>query len=151
MMLADFTRVPGLGHTFRTTNDFEPETVMNSVRRVFVAAAAALALIGTNALAADANVAGEWTMTVETQAGTGSPTFSLKQDGANVTGTYKGQLGEAPVTGTVKGNEVTLNYTISAQGQSLAVTYSGTVDGATMKGKVSLGDFGDGTFTGKKN
>ena len=124
---------------------------MNSVRRVFVAAAAALALIGTNALAADADVTGEWTMSVETQAGTGTPTFNLKQEGSNVTGTYKGQLGEAPVTGTVKGNEVTLNYKVEAQGQALSVTYSGTVDGSTMKGKVSLGDFGDGTFTGKKN
>ena len=33
------------------------------------------------ALAADANVTGEWDMTVETQAGTGTPHFSLKQDG----------------------------------------------------------------------
>jgi hypothetical protein len=124
---------------------------MNSVRRLFVAAAAALSLVGVAALAADANVTGEWTMTVETQAGSGSPTFSLKQEGTNVTGSYKGQLGEAPVTGTVSGNEVTLKYSVEGQGQAMTVTYTGTVDGNTMKGKVSLGDFGDGTFTGKKN
>lgn len=124
---------------------------MNSVRRLFVAAAAAFALVGTVALAADANVTGEWTMSVETQAGTGSPHFSLKQEGTNVTGHYKGQLGEAAVTGTVSGNEVTLKYTVEGQGQALTVVYSGTVDGDTMKGKVSLGDFGDGTFTGKKD
>jgi len=124
---------------------------MNSVRRLFVAAAAACALIGTAAMAADANVTGEWTMTVETPAGSGSPHFSLKQEGTNVTGSYKGQLGEAAVTGTVSGNEVTLKYTVEGQGQSMTVVYSGTVDGNTMKGKVSLGDFGDGTFTGKKD
>ncbi|HMN46548.1 MAG TPA: hypothetical protein PKE27_18370 [Povalibacter sp.] len=124
---------------------------MNSVRRLFVAAAAAFALVGTVALAADANVTGEWTMSVETPAGTGSPHFSLKQEGTNVTGHYKGQLGEAAVTGTVSGNEVTLKYTVEGQGQSVTVVYSGTVDGDTMKGKVSLGDFGDGTFTGKKD
>lgn len=123
---------------------------MNSVRRLFVAAAAALSLVGVAALAADANVTGEWTMTVETQAGSGTPTFSLKQEGTNVTGSYKGQLGEAPVTGTVSGNEVTLKYNVEGQGQSMTVTYTGTVDGNTMKGKVVLGDFGDGTFTGKK-
>jgi hypothetical protein len=30
------------------------------------------------------------------------------------------------------------------------VTYTGTVENGTMKGKVTLGDLGEGTFTGKK-
>jgi hypothetical protein len=122
---------------------------MKILRRLFITMLASAALAGA-ALAADANVAGEWDFTVETQAGTGSPHFSLKQDGTAVTGTYKGQLGEAPVTGTVKGNELTLNFKVSAQGADLAITYSGTVEGDTIKGKVSLGDMGEGTFTGKK-
>jgi hypothetical protein len=122
---------------------------MKILRRLFITLLASVALAGA-ALAADANVAGEWDFTVETQAGTGSPHFSLKQDGATVTGTYKGQLGEAPVTGTVKGNELTLNFKVNAQGADLAITYSGTVVGDTIKGKVSLGELGEGSFTGKK-
>ncbi len=122
---------------------------MKMLRRLFITMLASTALAAA-ALAADANVAGEWDFTVETQAGTGSPHFSLKQDGSNVTGTYKGQLGEAPVTGTVKGNELSLNFKVSAQGAELAITYTGTVEGDTIKGKVSLGELGDGTFTGKK-
>jgi hypothetical protein len=122
---------------------------MKILRRLFITMLASAALAGA-ALAADANVAGEWDFTVETQAGTGTPHFSLKQDGSNVTGTYKGQLGEAPVTGTVKGNELTINFKVNAQGTDLAITYSGTVDGASIKGKVSLGELGEGTFTGKK-
>ena len=101
-------------------------------------------------LAADVNVTGKWTMTVETQAGAGSPTFDLKQDGETVTGQYSGQLGEAPVAGTVKGAEISMSFKVSGQGQELVVTYTGTVEGDTMKGKVSLGEFGEGTFTGKK-
>jgi hypothetical protein len=123
---------------------------MKILRRLFITMLASTALAAA-ALAADANVAGEWDFTVETQAGTGSPHFSLKQDGTAVTGTYKGQLGEAPVTGTVKGNELTLNFKVSAQGAELAITYSGTVEGDTIKGKVSLGEMGEGTFTGKKS
>ena len=122
---------------------------MKILRRLFITMLASTALAAA-ALAADANVAGEWDFTVETQAGTGSPHFSLKQDGTAVTGTYKGQLGEAPVTGTVKGNELTLNFKVSAQGADLAITYSGTVEGDTIKGKVSLGELGEGSFTGKK-
>ena len=124
---------------------------MNSVRRLFVAVLAAAAFVSTGAIAADANVTGEWDMTVETGNGTGTPHFSLKQQGTNVTGMYKSAtFGEAPVTGTVKGNELTLNIKISAQGQELNIVYTGTVDGSTVKGKVSLGELGEGTFTGKK-
>ena len=122
---------------------------MKILRRLFIAMLASSAFVGA-ALAADANVAGEWDFTVETQAGTGTPHFSLKQDGSNVSGSYKGQLGEAPVTGTVKGNELTINFKVSAQGTDLAITYSGTVDGDSIKGKVSLGELGEGSFTGKK-
>ena len=122
---------------------------MKILRRLFITMLASAALAGA-ALAADANVAGEWDFTVETQAGTGTPHFSLKQDGSAVTGNYKGQLGEAPVTGTVKGNELTINFKVNAQGTDLAITYTGTVEGNAIKGKVSLGELGEGTFTGKK-
>jgi hypothetical protein len=123
---------------------------MKILRRLFITMLACTALAAA-ALAADANVTGEWDFTVETQAGSGSPHFSLKQDGTTVTGTYKGQLGEAPVTGTVKGDELTLSFNINAQGADLAITYSGTVEGDTIKGKVVLGEMGEGTFTAKKS
>jgi len=122
---------------------------MNIVRRLLVVGVAAAALV-SSAWAADANVAGKWTMAVTTPAGTGSPVFELKQEGSNVSGTYKGQLGEAQVTGSVKGNDLTLSYKISAQGQELAITYTGKVEGDSVSGKVSLGELGEGTFTGKK-
>jgi hypothetical protein len=55
------------------------------------------------------------------------------------------------VTGTVKGNELTINFKVNAQGSDLAITYTGTVDGDTIKGKVVLGELGEGTFSGKKS
>jgi len=122
---------------------------MNSLRRILLAASAAV-MLASLAFAADANVAGEWDLTVETQAGTGNPHFSLKQDGNKLTGIYKGMLGESPVTGTVNGNDISISFQVNAQGTDLAVSYTGTVDGATMKGTVKLGELGEGTFTGKK-
>jgi opacity protein-like surface antigen len=123
---------------------------MNSLRRMLLAASAATLMLATAAIAADANVAGEWDMVVESQMGTGTPHFSLKQEGSKLTGTYKGMLGETPVTGTVKGNDIAINFSVNAQGMDLDVSYSGTVDGATMSGTVKLGDMGEGKFTGKK-
>jgi len=123
---------------------------MNSLRRMLLAASAAAVLLTTSAIAADTDVTGEWDLTVESPAGTGTPWFKLKQEGAKVTGSYKGALGEAPVTGTVKGNAISIEFHVEAQGMEMDVTYEGTVDGPTMSGKVTLGDFGEGTFTGKK-
>jgi hypothetical protein len=101
-------------------------------------------------LASAADVTGTWIMAVETGAGSGSPTFILVQKGEALSGSYKGQLGEAQVTGTVKGDEVTIEYTVEGQGGTLAVKYSGKTDGKTMSGRVSLGQLGEGTFTGTK-
>ena len=123
---------------------------MNSLRRMLLAASAAAVFLTTSAIAADANVAGEWDFTVESPAGTGTPHFSLKQEGATLSGTYKGALGEAPVTGSVKGNAVTIQFRVDAQGMEMDVIYKGTVDGASISGTVTLGDFGEGKFTGKK-
>jgi hypothetical protein len=100
--------------------------------------------------ASAADVTGTWIMAVETSAGSGTPTFILVQKGETLSGSYKGQLGEAQVAGTVKGDQVTIEYKVDGQGQSLAVKYSGKTDGKTMSGKVSLGQLGEGTFTGTK-
>jgi hypothetical protein len=116
-----------------------------------VALVAAATLLPLAAIGADKpDVTGTWTMTVETAMGSGSPTFTLTQEGANVTGTYEGYFGEAPVTGTIEGDEVTLSIEVTAQGQDLKVGYVGTVDGDTMAGKVVFGQLGEGTFEGTR-
>ena len=115
-----------------------------------LAALLAIGALTIAQVAAAADVTGTWIMAVQTSAGSGSPTFILVQKGDAVSGSYKGQLGEAQVTGTVKGDEVTIEYTVDGQAGSLSVKYSGKTDGKTMSGKVSLGQLGEGTFTGKK-
>jgi hypothetical protein len=98
-----------------------------------------------------ADVAGAWTLTVETAAGTATPSLEFKQDGETLTGTYTSQVfGEQKLTGTIKGNAITFGFIGSLQGETVTVTYTGTVDGTTMKGKVTVGDLGEGTFTGEK-
>jgi len=118
-----------------------------SIRKIFLAS---VMILGSATAAWAADVTGTWLMTVETQAGSGNPTFVLKQEGEKVSGTYKGQLGEAPVTGTIKGNELAMSYKVSGQGMELEVKYTGTVDGNKVAGKLSMGEMGEGTFTGAK-
>jgi hypothetical protein len=103
------------------------------------------------AVAAQAkNVTGNWKLTIETPNGPGTPSLVLKQEGEKLTGTYKGRFGESPLEGTVKGNEIKFTVKVNAQGNELAIEYAGTLEGDTMKGKVKFGEFGEGTFSGKK-
>jgi len=99
---------------------------------------------------AKVDVTGKWAFNVETSAGAGTPTFTFKQDGEKLTGHYTGTFGEADLTGTVKGADITFSFTVDAQGNSLKETYTGTVDKDTMKGKLVIEGFGEGTFTAKK-
>ena len=106
------------------------------------------------AAAPASSITGVWEFDVKLDSGgTGAPTFTLKQEGEKVTGTYKGQLGEAPVTGTIKGNDFKLSYKVNAQGQDIEGTYAGKLTGKdTMEGTVtfSISDLGGGQFTAKR-
>jgi hypothetical protein len=95
------------------------------------------------------DITGAWILQVETQMGSGSPTFTFKQEGEKLTGKYKGMLGEADLTGTVKGDQVEFSFKVSGQIDG-TVTYTGTTDGKEMKGKTKFAELGEGTFTGKK-
>ena len=96
------------------------------------------------------DVTGTWIFEVNTAMGTGTPTVTLKQHGDKLTGQYAGSYGEAPLTGTIKGTAIEFALDMDAQGTIVHIVYSGVVDKDSMKGTVTLGDFGDGTFTGKK-
>jgi hypothetical protein len=98
------------------------------------------------------DLTGKWTFTVQTEAGTGEPTVTLKQDGEKLTGHYSSQvLGEADLAGTVKGQKIEFAFTADAQGTKLEVKYSGTVESKdALKGTVDLGGLGSGTFTAKR-
>jgi hypothetical protein len=99
-----------------------------------------------------ADVAGDWALMVDTDAGPTTPSVVLEQDGTELTGHYSSEtLGEADVTGSVSGNEVQFSFSASAQGFDVDVSYTGTLqDDGTLSGQISLGDLGGGTFTGKR-
>ena len=98
------------------------------------------------------DVTGTWTFTVQTDAGGGTPTVTLEQDGEKLTGHYSSQnLGEADLTGSVKGQEIKFTFNADAQGTSLTITYTGTIENKdSMKGSVDLGGMAQGTFTAKR-
>src|SRR5208283_4103870 len=97
------------------------------------------------------DISGNWEFSVDTAAGSGSPSFVFKQAGEKLTGTYTGLFGKADLTGTVKGDQIAFKFDFSYSGQSGVVHYSGTIESdKKMKGKVEIGDLGEGTWTAAK-
>jgi carbon monoxide dehydrogenase subunit G len=95
-----------------------------------------------------ADLTGTWSVAVALDAGTGAATFTFKQTGEALSGTYSGTFGQAQVTGTVKGDQVEWSFDNDQVGK---VTYQGSLDGAgKMKGTVIYGQLGKGTFAGER-
>ena len=106
----------------------------------------ALALLPLILLGAD--LTGTWSADVVLDAGSGTATFTFKQDGEKLSGTYTGTFGQATLTGTVKGDQAEWSFDGPQVGK---ITYKGALDGASrMKGTVIYGQLGNGTFTAQK-
>lgn len=122
--------------------------------RTTLAAVAALGLLLAAAARAQDKVdlTGTWIFDVQTDAGGGTPTVTLKQDGMKLTGHYSSQtFGEQDLTGTVEGQDVKITINADVQGTALTVVYTGTIESKdSMKGTVDLGGLGTGSWTGKR-
>ncbi len=115
------------------------------IHRVLVVTAVLLVGAGAASLSA-ADVTGTWTLNVYLDAGSGSPTFALKQEGDTITGTYEGQFGVADIKGTITGDAIAFSFDFEGG----TATYTGTVSGNTMKGTCEYGGLASGTFEGEK-
>lgn len=98
-----------------------------------VAAATLLLTLATVLAAADAT--GKWVAEAPGRDGTPTKqTYTLKVDGAALTGTVAGARGEAPITnGKVDGENISFEVTRERDGQSFTMKYVGKVEGDTLK------------------
>jgi hypothetical protein len=124
------------------------------MNRVFRCAALVAIVAGSTlvlAQSAKIDLTGKWTFNVQTDAGSGTPVVSFKQDGEKLTGHYTGQLGDLDFTGSVKGNDFTFAFSSELQGMKIDVTYRGTIESKdSLKGSVSIAGLSEGTFTAKR-
>ena len=96
-----------------------------------------------------ATMTGTWAIEAQHSAGRSTPTATITQTGEKLSGKYVGSYGEAPLTGSIKGQEFTFTVEIGTE-QKVEVVYTGTLDGDTIKGSLTMGEMGEGTFTGKR-
>ena len=96
-----------------------------------------------------ATMTGTWSIEAQHSAGTSTPTVTITQSGEKLTGKYQGSYGESELMGSIKGTEFTFTVEIGAE-QKVKVVYNGTLSGDTIKGSLTMGEMGEGTFTGKR-
>src|SRR5436190_18036397 len=114
----------------------------------------ALAVGAVSALAAD--ITGTWKADFETQRGLQKYTFTLKQDGTNVTGKAsverEGEKREADLKeGKVEGDTVTFVEPLKIQDNDIKITYTGKISGEEIKFTRQVGDFGSSEATAKRD
>lgn len=103
-------------------------------------------LLGSLSVAADAvpNVAGTWIASASNGLRRATQTITFEQDGAKLTGTFRGPRQSGTVEGTVTGNTVKFHVTATTP-----LDYTGTIDGDDMKGTLT-GDGKTGEWTASR-
>jgi hypothetical protein len=111
---------------------------------------AALCLVG--GLAHAAGIDGTWTASFDTQVGQQTYTYTLKVEGATLTGTAKGNLitDSTLSDGKVDGNKITFVEKGSYMGMPLQFNYSGELVGDELKLKRELMGFPAEEFVAKR-
>jgi enterochelin esterase-like enzyme len=113
-----------------------------------------LAVASLSAFAAD--VTGTWKAEFETQRGLQKYTFTLKQDGATVTGKASVETGDQKrdaefKDGKVDGDTVTFVEPLKIQDNEINITYTGKISGNEIKFTRKVGDFSSSEATAKRD
>ncbi len=142
---ARIERPPPFREPFPRRRSPPPLVILAAMKKLLLFAA----LASASAYAAD--ITGTWEAQVDLDAGSGTATFTFKQSGEALTGTYSGTLGEANITGKLEGRHVEWSFEASQGGESAKIKYSGTLapDGS-ISGDCDYGPIGKGNFKATK-
>jgi hypothetical protein len=132
-----------------------PRSRYDEAMRRFLSLFIALAVISAGAAAQDKpkiDITGTWTFTVQSPAGTGTPTVVFKQGGDTLTGTYRSQaLGTHDFKGTLKDGKISFAFNAESGGTAFTMQFTGTVaDKDNMKGDIDFSGMAQGSFSGKR-
>ena len=96
-----------------------------------------------------ASMTGTWAFEVTHSAGVSTPTVTITQTGEKLSGKYVSTYGQFELTGSTKGADFTFSVEVGTE-QKVTLVYTGTLNGDAVKGSVTMGEMGEGTFTCKR-
>ena len=117
------------------------------MKKMLLSISASLLFVLTCANFVNAQVTGDWDVTVVSPQGERTSKVTFTQDGENL----KAMMGPYAVTGMVKGSDVTIKYTVKFQDNDLPITMTGKLMGDSMKGEADFGGLAQGEWSAKKS
>ena len=107
-------------------------------------------LFATSVAAQQSSLTGEWVFTVESPNGTGTRQVTLVQEGDSLSGTIASSRAAGDIVGWIEGDNVTIRTELMMESGPFTVFYTATRSGETLTGDVDFGDYGIGTFVGRR-
>jgi uncharacterized pyridoxal phosphate-dependent enzyme len=95
--------------------------------------------------------AGVWQVQIEYSRGSAQHRLFIEQTAGTLRGVHEGETLRGDLQGKVQGDQVQLSSRHAIQGTVLEYVFSGHVDGDTMQGTVSLGEYGAAKWTAKRH
>ncbi len=92
------------------------------------------------------NIGGQWDLEMKFSASTVNQVLLFEQSDNNLKGTHIGSIGSRDLTGTISGNEILIHSSYTLEGVRINTEFKGLVEGNSMKGVASLGEYGSATW-----
>ncbi len=96
-------------------------------------------------------IAGLWELHMEFVRGAVNHKLVLEQDGGKLMGTHEGEFAAGDLTGTVAGKTVRFQSGYGTEGTRVAYQFTGKLEGDKMSGTVSLGEYGEASWTAERH
>jgi seryl-tRNA(Sec) selenium transferase len=93
-----------------------------------------------------AQLNGQWVVAIQYSRGIGEQHFTLQQSGNDLTGTQQGELYKASLKGVVHANQIELRSSMGVSGNTIPWVFRGTVEGSSITGTVSMGEYGEASW-----
>ena len=118
---------------------------------VFMAAVAVLVSAPTDG-AAQTDLSGMWTLTVQSDQGDQPLPITIVQDGESLTASGEvPELGPIEMKGTLDGSDVFFEWDLYIEGMELNIVFTGTIaEDGTISGTADFGGFGEGGWSAKR-
>ncbi len=100
---------------------------------------------------APVQLAGNWAVEILYTRGVGRQQFILQQSGDQLTGQQVGELYSGKMSGVVHEDHVELASNMAVPGNTIPWTFRGVVSGNSIKGTVSMGEYGNAVWSAMKN
>ena len=120
-------------------------------RGVIMAAVAVLVSAPANG-AAQTDLSGMWTLTIQSDQGDQPLPITIVQDGESLTASGEvPELGPIEMKGTLDGADVLFEWDLYIEGMELNIVFTGTIaEDGTISGTADFGGFGEGGWSAKR-